>query len=167
MLVIDNGPQYDSAELSAFARRWGFEKVTSSPKLPKVSREYPALLEWGRTTTEGFGTIPAQRFMGRCSKTLLPTRNTLLKPKFETREDVQALSKLKSANNGNLMKPIIPCGTVLTKISVKTTWHPCTCTGSLGSRSFMVRVGSRSYRRGTGETSKDQRTAPSESTGCS
>ena len=105
----------------------------------------------GRTTTQGFGTIPAQRFMGRCSKTLWPTRNTLLKPKFETKEDVQALSKLKSASNANPMKPIIPCETVLTKISVKTTWRPCTCTGSLGSRSFMVRVGSRLYKRGTGD----------------
>lgn len=37
MLVIDNGPQYYSAELSAFARSWCFEKVTSSPKLPKYS----------------------------------------------------------------------------------------------------------------------------------
>ena len=46
VLVIDNGPQYNSAELSAFARSWCFEKVTSSPKLPKVFREYPALLEW-------------------------------------------------------------------------------------------------------------------------
>ena len=35
MLVIDNGPQYDSAELFAFARSWCFEKVTSSPKLPE------------------------------------------------------------------------------------------------------------------------------------
>ena len=35
VLVIDNGPQYDSAELFAFARSWCFEKVTSSPKLPE------------------------------------------------------------------------------------------------------------------------------------
>ena len=74
----------------AFARSWGFEKVTSSPKLPKVSREYPALLDWRRTTTE----------------------------------------------------------TVLTKVSGKITWRRCTCTGSLGSRSFgKVKFGIRLYRR--------------------
>ena len=74
----------------AFARSWGFEKMTSSPKLPKVSREYPALLDWRRTTTE----------------------------------------------------------TVLTKVSGKTTWRRCTCTGSLGSRSFgKVKFGIRLYRR--------------------
>ena len=82
-------------KIPAFARSWDFEKVTTSPKLSKVSKEYPALLDWRRTTTEGIGTIPVQRLMERSSKTLLATRNTLLKPKLETKEDAQALRKLK------------------------------------------------------------------------
>ena len=51
MLVIDNGPQYDSAELSAFARSWGFEKVTSSPSIqyPSIHRlvslKYPGSIQ--------------------------------------------------------------------------------------------------------------------------
>lgn len=55
MLVIDNGPQYYSAELSAFAWSWCFEKVTSSPKLPKVFREYQALLEWAERQRRDLG----------------------------------------------------------------------------------------------------------------
>ena len=99
MLVKDNGPQYDSAELSAFARSWCFEKVTSSPKLPKVFREYPALPQWGRTTTEGFGTIPAQRFMGRCSKTLWPTLCNLSKKLALRRSNTFKENWCKGRNN--------------------------------------------------------------------
>ena len=49
----------------AFARSWGFEKVTSSPKLPKVSREYPVLLDWRRTTTEAIPRIRSRSYPAR------------------------------------------------------------------------------------------------------
>ena len=59
--VIDHEKKFP-----AFARTWGFEKVTSSPKLPKVSRGYPALLELRRTTTEAIPwsrSHPATHFL--------------------------------------------------------------------------------------------------------
>jgi len=33
--VTDNEPQFDSAEFEAFAAKWGFQHVTSSPRYPQ------------------------------------------------------------------------------------------------------------------------------------
>ena len=35
ILVTDNGPQFAAAEFAAFANRWGFRHVTSSPRYPQ------------------------------------------------------------------------------------------------------------------------------------
>ena len=34
-LVTDNGAQFSSADVSVFARTWGFDHVTSSPRYPQ------------------------------------------------------------------------------------------------------------------------------------
>ena len=91
VLVTDSGPQFASAEVSVFARTWDFDHVKSSPTYSqsngkaenavkivkrlftkcKASRqsEFVALLDWRNTPTEGIGTSPAQRLMGRRCKT--------------------------------------------------------------------------------------------------
>ena len=68
ILVTDNGPQFAAAEFAAFANRWGFRHVTSSPRYPQSNgkvenavktikrlftkcqedkqSEYQALLDW-------------------------------------------------------------------------------------------------------------------------
>ena len=38
------------------------------------------ILDWRNTPSEGFSTSPAQRLMGRCTRTLLPTAEKLLQP---------------------------------------------------------------------------------------
>jgi len=35
----DNGPLYESAEFSHFAKEWGFKHVTSSPRFPQSNGE--------------------------------------------------------------------------------------------------------------------------------
>ena len=103
-LVTDNGTQFTSAEFDAFATKWDFTHCTSSPRYPqsngkvenavktckallkkaKADNTDPllALLDWRNTPTEGIGTSPAQRLMGRCTRTLLPTHQNLLKPRI-------------------------------------------------------------------------------------
>ena len=107
-LVSDNGPQFCSDGFRRFATRWGFEHVNSSPRYPQSNgkaedtvktikrlftrcaeagqSDIRALLDWHNTPTEGMDTSPAQRFLGRRCKTLLPISTSLLQPVFETKK---------------------------------------------------------------------------------
>ena len=66
--------------------------------------EFKALLDWRNTPTEGVGTSPAQRFLGRRCNTWLPMTEALLKPKYSTVEDAQALFGQKNT----LLQPAGP-----------------------------------------------------------
>ena len=115
ILMSDNGLQFASAEFASFSKKWGFEHVTSSPRYPQsngkaenavktVKRlftkcrksgqsEFLALMDWRNTPTEGSGTSPAERFLGRRCKTLLPITGSLLQPDYLTEEDRQAINR--------------------------------------------------------------------------
>ena len=117
VMVSDNGPQFDSAEFTTFAKKWEFEHITSSPCYPQsngkaenavknVKRlftkcrasgqsEYLALLDWHNTPSEGIGTSPVQHLFGRRCKTLLPMSRPLLQPRYSTAEDTSALNAQK------------------------------------------------------------------------
>ena len=101
----DNGTQFSSSEFAKFAETWRFEHKTSSPRYPqsngkaenaikvckallKIARAdnrdpLLAFLDWRNTPSEGLGTSPVQRLMGRRTWTLLPTHTKLLEPKVD------------------------------------------------------------------------------------
>ena len=93
--------------------RGTLKHVTSSPRYPQnngkaenavrtIARlftkgraagisEFQGLLDWRNTPSEGMDTSPAQWLMGRRCKTLLPTPETLLEPRFSPLNDANKL----------------------------------------------------------------------------
>ena len=102
MVVSDNGPPNNSHEFKEFAAKYDFDHITSSPghapsnkkaesavkivkKLMIKAKEagtdpYLALLDYRNTPIEGMSSSPAQRLLGRRTKTTLPTAKELLMP---------------------------------------------------------------------------------------
>lgn len=103
VVVSDNGPQFDCKEFAKFASDWEFEHCPTSPynskangkveaavktaqSLLRKSRDagtdmYIALLDYRNTPTQGLDSSPVQRLMNRRTKTLLPTKRSLLQPR--------------------------------------------------------------------------------------
>ena len=175
VLVTDNGPQFASAEFAVFVRKKGITHLTSSPHYAQSNgksenavktlkliftkakqsgeSEYMALLDWRNTPSEGMGTSPAQRLMGRRCKTLLPTAGTLLKPRYDTNADTRALAGRKRRQSfyynqhAHPLPPINEGATVRMRLPGEKTWTPGTCTEQVDSRSYRVKVGGTVYRR--------------------
>ena len=175
VLVTENNPQFASAEFSVFAKTWMFQHKTSSPchqqsngkaenavKIVKRlftkcresgQSEFLALLDWRNTPTEGFGTTPAQRLMGRRCKTLVLVAGTLLQPRYSTEEETHALigSKQRQQRHYNYhvrpLQPVDQGETVRMKLPGQKTWSRGTCLGTFGPRSYEVKVGESIYRR--------------------
>lgn len=103
-LFSDNGRQFVSAEMQAFAASWEFVHTTSSPGFPQSNGQaeraaqtiknllkkaqdsnrdpYIALLEYTQNTPlNGIGLSPAQLLMGRRLKSKIPVSKKLLMPK--------------------------------------------------------------------------------------
>ncbi|KAK3107438.1 hypothetical protein FSP39_014641 [Pinctada imbricata] len=96
-IISDNGPQYSSREFQEFANCYGFTHNTSSPHyaqsngqaermiqtvkrlLKKSSDPYLSLMDYRNTPLENIGYSPAQLFLGRRIKTMLPTTSDLLR----------------------------------------------------------------------------------------
>ena len=106
----DNGPQYASADFSAFAKSYGFNHVTSSPRFPQSNGQvermvqtikgrmkhstdpHLAVLSYRATPLPWCGLSPSELSMGRHIRTTLPQSNAYLVP------DWQYLPSFKSAN---------------------------------------------------------------------
>ena len=96
VVISDNGPQFISNDVECFAKSWNFIHHTSSPYHPqgngrveaavKIAKRimskarddkkdaYKALLAYRNTIQDGLRTSPAQRLLGRRTKTDLPTK---------------------------------------------------------------------------------------------
>ena len=96
--LTDNGPQFVSNEYKKFAQTYGFEHITSSPywsrsngkakaavndaksTIKKSHDVYLALLNIQNTPPCRHSFSPAQRLMGRRTRSTLPLSEDLLKP---------------------------------------------------------------------------------------
>ncbi|XP_063441937.1 uncharacterized protein K02A2.6-like [Mytilus trossulus] len=173
----DNGPQFDCGEFRKFSRLWEFKHDTSSPlyaqsngkveqtvqtvkRLMKKSKfdkkdPYLAFLDFRNTPTEGFDNSPAEKLMNRKTRTLLPTKESLLKPKVITPNKVQTeLTKQKQKqqfyyNQGTKDLPMLKNGDTvrIQPSNFNKEWKKGTIKQQVNIRSYEVDVGTRTIRR--------------------
>ena len=153
---------------------WSFVHTTSSPYYPQSNgkaenavktakrlfskcqesgqSEFQALLDWRNTPSERIGTSPAQRFLGRWCKTLLPIATSRLKPAYSTDKDAEARERQRKRQQTYYDRHVkeqrpIPSGkSVRIKLPGKSTWSVGICRGLVGPRSYEVQVGAACYR---------------------
>ena len=123
ILKSDNGPAYSSMEFKDFAKNYGFEHITSSPRysqsmgfieknvqicknlLKKAKKSnsdpYLALLEFRNTPIDGINMSPSQLLMGRRTRTQLPVSESLPKPSHDSRKVQNALKKKQDTQKEN------------------------------------------------------------------
>ena len=165
VLITDNGTQFTSLEFAKFAETWRFKHDTSSPHYPqsngkaenavkvckallkkaKADMKDPllALLDWRNTPSEGLGTSPVQRLMGRRTQTLLPTHPKLLKPEVDTQtEDKLAHRKQMQAERYNKksqrLPPLQSGAAIRMKLPGDNKWSLGSCVKALPNRSYEV-----------------------------
>ena len=102
VVISDGGPQYSSSIFGKFSKTWNFRHEVTSPGNSKASGAaeaagksakrilrkchaahedpYLGLLNFRNTPTEGMNASPAQRLLGRRTKTTMPSTFSLLKP---------------------------------------------------------------------------------------
>ena len=171
-LVTDSGMQFTSAEFHDFATKWDFTHCTSSRhylqsngnaenavKTCKTAKAKVdnidlllALLDWRNTPTEGIGTSPAQRLMGRRTRTLLRTHQNLLKPSLPEATNTELghgkkIQKQKYDKGSHLLPTLKPEQAVRTKLPGSNNWTLGSCVTSLQNRSCEVEIAGRRYRR--------------------
>lgn len=166
-MVSDNGPQFDSDEFHRFACEWEFDHVTSSPghaqsnglaesavktvkRLMRKAHEdgrdpWLALLDHRNTPTERMSSSPAQRLMSRRTRTLLPARETLLKPKLaesvqEERNKIKRKQAFYYNRNAKDLPPLERGDIVRLKPlrNAKEPWKKATVQEEVNVRSYSV-----------------------------
>ncbi len=175
-VVSDNGPQYSSSEFQDFATKYEFEHVTSSPRYPQSNGKaesavktakrlmekalvakrdpYLALLEHRNTPSDGMSTSPAQRLLGRRTRTTIPTSRQLLEPTWwHSAEQELQQAKTKQAyyyNRGSKQLPALEVGDAVRMMPEKgrKTWRKGKVKAIVSPRSYIVRTDSGgNYRR--------------------
>ena len=127
----------------SLTERWGTLSRQSNVCLPSA----------GNTPTEGVGSSPAQRFLGRRCRMLLPVTEALLQPEYDTMADSRALrgKRAKQAYYYNRQARDLPSITVGEAVRLRLSgdrqWTAGVCTGMHGPRSYIVHVGEAEYRR--------------------
>ena len=152
------------------------KRLFTKCKASKCS-EFVALMDWLNTPTEDIGSSPAQKFLGRRCKTLLPAHEVLLQPQYSTERDSQAIYRQKQKQQQHYdahskpLKPLAAEDSVRMKLPGEKTWTQGVCAGLVGPRSYEVKMGDRVFVRNrrhllaSDEPIRDQVPEPLESTG--
>ena len=157
----DNGPQFTSHEFQKFSNTWEFNHSTSSPYhsksdgkaeaavkvakrvLKRAADPFLALLEIRNTPTQGMTTSPAQRLLGRETRSILPQTSSVT-------DDIQTVLQEKNIKRTNSQKqynksakdlPALKTGTpILLRDfnSHKTSWQKGRIIEQLSDRSYSL-----------------------------
>ncbi len=178
VLISDNGPQFSCEEFHKFACEWDFEHRTSSPghaqsngmaesavksakqMIIKCQQSHQdinmAILDHRNTPSQDMGSSPAQRMLGRRTRTLLPTTAKLLKPEGVNTDVTKKLKRLKCSRSewyhdkhAKTLEPLEEGDCVRMKPMVlgKKTWDKGVITKRLDERSYEVETDSGTLRR--------------------
>ena len=175
-MVSDNGPPFSSSEFKQFSEKYEFRHTTSSPGYPQSNGKaenavkqmkrmmtktcetktdpYLALLEMRNLPSEGINSSPAQRLMGRRTRTMLPIHGKLLKPevpqqtvrKLQERKEKQKNCYNRAARDLPPLQMNAPA--LMAPKPGQQRWRPSVVVGHRSNRSYEVKTGDgRIYRR--------------------
>ena len=173
-VVSDNGPQFSSTEFKTFAQGWDFQHQTISPgnsqangaaevavrtvkrimRKSKAANEdwYKGLLNYHNVPTEGLNTSPAQRHLGRRTRTLLPmNEDKLLHQAVDGRNEKKKKedSRSKRVPDGNDLK-LLDIGDTVRMQPIdgqSREWKEAVIVRPLTTRSYEVEANGRTYVR--------------------
>ena len=172
----DNGQQFHCQEFTAFAQEWKFEHVTSSPGYPQANGKvenatrtvkelvrrandtgqdpWLALLDFRNTPSQGIDSSPAQRLLGRRTRTTLVTHTSLLSPEWIPCQDQLEQQKDKQEyyynRNSRDLKPLRAGDRVRVqpqKTTLSQVWESREIIKRISRRSYLVKVSNSQLRR--------------------
>lgn len=174
ILRSDNGPQFSCGEFKGFAQKWNFKHVTSSPGYPQSNGKaenavrtvkelvrrawdsgadpWQALLDFRNTPSQGIAISPAQRLLGRRTRTTMVTHPTMLHPEWKSCTERQARQKATQRqvyNEG--ARDLVPLKTgdkVMIQLHpTDREWKKGVVIQCFGIRSYVVQTEKGKYRR--------------------
>lgn len=175
-LLTDNGAQFTSEAFKAFAEKYKFKHITSSPYWSQSNGRAEAavksakhilltaedadlaLLSVRNTPPAGHTYSPAQRLFGRTLRTDLPQSSATLEPRTTHRDTVvlehlHRKSQQKRAYDQHAGPPLpkLPPGSYVyakpPPTSSAKAWIPGEIVGPAGPRSYLIQTGTSQIRR--------------------
>ena len=173
-IISDNGPPFNSENFKTFSKEWNFHHDTSSPyhaqsngrvenavktcksllTKARADKRDPLLVlpEWRNTPTEGMNASPVQLLYGRRTRTRLPVSEQLLNP--QGIPDVPEKIKIRKQQqkhyydcHSHELPKLLDGDTITMQLPREKEWSLGRVIGEEGTRSYLVEVNGKHYRR--------------------